>query len=79
MKEVKLEKCPYCGGTEFVTCRVKTYGSLWLEGSRRATVLDHAVICRGCGSLVRAYIESPETQFAKSGQGDVSEKTFNNK
>ncbi len=64
MKEVKIEKCPFCGGEELVECRVASYGGVFLERKVRDVSL-YATVCRNCGSVVRSYIKDPEKLFPK--------------
>lgn len=73
MKEVKIEKCPYCGGEEFIDTKVKSYGSSYLKplkkgGLRSATLF--ATVCRDCGSVVRNYVRSPKKLFPKKDRRD---------
>lgn len=64
MKEIKIEKCPFCGGTEFIDGRVGSYGGVYIEkGMRTAAV--HALVCRDCRSIVRAYVSDAERLLPK--------------
>ncbi|MDE5548359.1 MAG: hypothetical protein K2J30_05145 [Clostridia bacterium] len=65
MKEVKIEKCPYCGGEEFIDCRAESYGGVYLStGVLRGAAL-YATVCRDCGSIVRNYCKEPEKLYPK--------------
>lgn len=68
MKEVKIEKCPFCGGGEMIETRVSSYGGVYIspvkKGGFRSAAL-FATVCRGCGSVVRTYCEKPEKLWPK--------------
>lgn len=64
MKEVVIEKCPYCESEELVECRVESYGASYLARGRHYTQL-YALVCRDCGSVVRSYCKEPEKLFPK--------------
>lgn len=55
---IKDEKCPYCGGTEFIRAESNAFTTLCGQPLRH-------VICRRCGSVVRSYIENPEKLLNK--------------
>ena len=55
MKKIKIEACPFCGGTAFVKGWQNGYGMLH-SGFMRNQVLFH-IICSDCGSVVRSYVE----------------------
>ena len=67
MKEVKIEKCPYCGGEEMIETVVGSYGGVALSpvsgGWRYATLF--ATVCRDCGSVVRLFCKTPEKLYPK--------------
>ena len=68
MKEVKIEKCPFCGGENFIETKVNSYGSSYLrplkkKGLRSATLF--ATVCTDCGSVVRTYVRSPKKLLPK--------------
>lgn len=65
MKEVKIEKCPYCGGKEFVDGNVASYGGTYIStgGFRNAAL--YAIVCRDCGSVVRSFCKTPEKLYSK--------------
>ena len=70
MKEVKIEKCPFCGGKEFIEGRAAAYdGVVITTGALRYSKL-HAVICRDCGSAVRMFCEAPEKLYPKKERRD---------
>ena len=58
MKEVKIEKCPFCGGTKFVKGWQNGYGMLH-SGIWSGQPLYH-IICADCGSVVRSYVENTD-------------------
>ena len=66
MKEVKIEKCPFCGGEEMLEVHVCSYGGVTINliGKLRSVPL-FATVCRDCGSLVRTYCKNPENLFPK--------------
>ncbi len=68
MKEIDIEKCPFCGGEELIEARIASYGGAYLTpvnkgGLRNAALF--ATVCRDCGSVVRAYCKEPEKLFHK--------------
>ncbi len=67
MKEVKIEKCPYCGGEEFIESNVScTAGEVCVATNSwvRMAVL-FATVCRDCGSVVRFFCKTPEKLYPK--------------
>ena len=68
MKEIKIEKCPFCGGEELIETRLDSYGGVYAiparKGGLRSAAL-YATICRDCGSVVRSYCKQPEKLFPK--------------
>lgn len=65
MKEVKIEKCPYCGGEELVDCRVESYGGAYLSSGGFKNAALYATVCRDCGSVVRNYCKTPEKLYPR--------------
>lgn len=68
MKEVKLEKCPFCGGEELIETRAISYGGVSLSPLSKSGfhgVVLFATVCRDCGSVVRAYCKEPEKLVPK--------------
>lgn len=67
MNEIKIEKCPFCGGAELIETRVLSYGGVYLSAfkSGRHGAYLYATICRDCGSIVRTYCKEPEKLFDK--------------
>lgn len=64
MKEIKIEKCPFCGGSEFIDGRMGANGGVRIEkGIHGASV--HALVCRDCGSVVRSYVSDAEKLLPK--------------
>ena len=65
MKDVKIEKCQYCGGEEFIEGRVSSYGGAYVStGGFRGDAL-FAIVCRDCGSVVRIFCKKPENLYPK--------------
>ncbi|MCR4795369.1 MULTISPECIES: hypothetical protein [Ruminococcus] len=74
MKKIKMTKCRFCGGTEFITGYQNFYGAVYsAESMLRSSSLYHT-ICRECGSVVRTYVKDPEKLLKKkdrkSSQGE---------
>lgn len=68
MKEVKIEKCPFCGGEELIETRVDSYGGVYVlykASKLYRSILLYATVCRDCGSVVRTYCKEPEKLFPK--------------
>ena len=65
MKEVKIEKCPYCGGEEFVEVRIASYGGAYVTTGGLRTDALFGTICRDCGSVVRTFCKNPEKLYPK--------------
>jgi len=65
MKEVVVDKCPYCGGEELKEFRVASYGGVYLYGGGMRDELLFALTCRDCGSVVRFYCKDPEKLYPK--------------
>jgi hypothetical protein len=60
MKEVKIEKCQFCGGTIFgngfqISQGCIMTGHTGLKGSK----VTH-LICKTCGSIIHSKVEKPE-------------------
>ena len=61
--ENRKERCPWCGGEDLTRYKQSGYGQVFPEntllrlGGRN---LIH-VICRRCGTVVRSYVEYPDT------------------
>lgn len=64
MKEIKLERCPFCGGTEFLDGRVGALGGVQIEKGIHYSAV-YALVCRDCGSIVRAYVSDAEKLLPK--------------
>lgn len=64
MKEIKIGKCPFCGGTEFINGNVCSYGGVYIRKGMRGSAA-HAVVCRDCGSIVREYVSDVEKLLPK--------------
>ena len=66
MKKIRMTKCRFCGGTEFITAYQTGYARAEsAESLFRSAVLYHT-ICRNCGSVVRSYVKDPEKLLKKS-------------
>ena len=56
----EIEKCPYCGGTEFALGKQDGYAVVGAPAFRfSSTPLMHRV-CLSCGTVVRSYVLKPE-------------------
>lgn len=69
MNDIKIEKCPFCGGEELLETRVaSSYGGAYLtpviKGGWRSAAL-FATVCRDCGSVVRTYCRDVEKLYPK--------------
>ncbi len=65
MKEVVVEKCPYCGGTELKEFVPSSYGGVYLYGGGLRDSGLYALTCRDCGSVVRLYCKDVERLYPK--------------
>ncbi len=65
MKEVKIEKCQYCGGEEFIEGQEGSYGSVCVSTAGLRSQALFAVVCRNCGSVVRTYCKNPEKLYPR--------------
>ena len=67
MKEVKIEKCPFCGGEEFIESNVSsmTSGVCVATNSTARRAILFATVCRDCGSVVRLFCKTPENLYPK--------------
>ena len=68
MKEVLIEKCPFCGGNELIETKVNSYGGVYISPATKAGFLSarlYATVCRSCGSVVRTYCLKPEKLIRK--------------
>lgn len=64
MKEIKIEKCQYCSGRDFIECEVSAsdefgLSQIYLARQERSNHL-FATVCRDCGSVVRTFCKKPE-------------------
>lgn len=65
MKEIKIEKCKYCGGHEFIDCLARTLGGLELVTGMKAT-RPIFTVCRDCKSIVRVYAKDVDRLIPKN-------------
>ena len=65
MKEVKIEKCQYCGGEEFTEGRVASYGGAYVTTGGFCNSALYAIVCRDCGSVVRTFCKTPEKLYPR--------------
>ena len=66
MKEVKIEKCPYCGGEELTENNLATMASgVSIGNSATKRAILFATVCRDCGSVVRLFCKTPENLYPK--------------
>lgn len=66
LKQISVEKCPYCGGTELFEARVCSYGGAYISTGGFTYASLYATVCRDCGSVVRSYVKEPEKALKKS-------------
>lgn len=66
MKEVKIEKCPYCGGEELIESDVDSMGGrVCVANGPVCRAVLFATVCRDCGSVVRFFCKSAENLYPK--------------
>ena len=65
MKEVRIEKCRFCGGEELIEGRIASYGGAYVSTGGFKNDALFAVICRDCGSVVRTFCKNPEKLYPK--------------
>lgn len=67
MKEVKIEKCPFCGGEELIESNVSTMTERVCVATNSTTriAILFATVCRDCGSVVRFFCKTPENLYPK--------------
>ena len=65
MKEVKIEKCQFCGGEEFIEGRIESYGGAYVATGLFKGASLFALVCRDCGSVVRTFCKYPEKLYPK--------------
>ena len=63
MKDVKIEKCQFCGGEEFIECYVASGVYFATVGLHRAPAF--VTVCRDCGSVIRMFCKTPENLLDK--------------
>lgn len=59
---MKEEKCPYCGGKEFVEGKQSGYATVYPSNKTftfKTQVLYHK-ICLNCGTIIRSYVKNPK-------------------
>lgn len=65
---MNIEKCPYCGNTEFVKGKQDAYAKIYPINkifTLKSQALYH-IICLNCGAVVKSYVNTPETLKTKS-------------
>lgn len=65
MKEIKIEKCPFCGGSEMIEGRMGALGGVSIETKGMHASAVHALVCRDCGSIIRSYVSDAEKLLPK--------------
>lgn len=65
MKRIKVNKCPYCGGTVFVKSVQQYYGGVLGENEWAAGQPLRHVVCLSCGSVVLSYVNEPEKLLSR--------------
>ncbi len=63
---IKITKCPFCGGTEFVYGYQADYGAITGSESVLTSQTLRYIICRNCGSVVHSYVDNPEKLLKRS-------------
>lgn len=58
LKEVEIDKCPYCRNTNFVK-GFQTSGGRVVKSTFVIGQNLHHIICSNCGSIVRSYVKNP--------------------
>ena len=60
--ELKEQKCPYCGGTEFteVINHFRLYSPYYILRRFTLGVPLHHQLCLSCGAVVYSYVEEDE-------------------
>ena len=62
--DIKIARCPFCGGNEFIEAR-QIQGEAYVSAQALfGQELKHT-ICRNCGSVVRSFVEYPENLLKK--------------
>ncbi len=75
IKGIIVNKCPYCGGTEFTEGKQDFHGAVQkTKGIGMAQTLYH-VFCTECGSVVRSYVYNPK-KLSKYPPDYAAEKSF---
>lgn len=62
-----VEKCPFCGGKEFVEGKQDGYSTIAPADkvlTFKSQVLYH-IICLSCGSVVKSYVKNPQSLVTK--------------
>lgn len=62
-----VEKCPFCGGQEFVEGKQDGYSTIVPADkvlTFKSQVLYH-IICLSCGSVVKSYVKNPQSLITK--------------
>lgn len=75
MAKVKIRtiKCPYCGGSQFITAYQAGYGAIVSnERPLSGTWLYHT-ICLSCGSVTRSYVNDPLKLVKKKNRKFIEE------
>ena len=65
MKEINIDKCPYCGCEELKEFPVLSYGGVYLSGGGMRGSGLFALTCRDCGSVARLYCKDVEKLYPK--------------
>ena len=65
MKDVKIDKCQYCGGEEFIEGWEGSYGGVYVSTGGIRNQALYAIVCRNCGSVVRTFCKNPEKLYPK--------------
>ena len=70
--KVCIERCPFCGYSEFIEARQYAPEAYVAGEALLGQELKH-IICRHCGSVVRSYVEKPENLLKKKNRRKTEE------
>lgn len=59
LKNIKINKCPYCGNKEFGKGFQRSSGKVVTNTLGIGKKLYH-IICLSCGSVVHSYVKNPD-------------------
>lgn len=71
--KIRMTKCRFCGGTEFITGYQNFQGAVYSSESLMRSVSLYHTICRNCGSVVRSFVNDPEKLLRKKDRKTTSQ------